>query len=153
MSFTVVATGGLGLSALAFDASRRLLATSARDGRVLVEDNGALAEWTNTGGTPVGLAVDGATVLVADAAHGAILSLSDEGVPTVRAERRRAPRALQHAAPDSCQPPPPPPSAQCKAGDLPSAPRLPPPLPRRSGPPRRENPSPFRRAGAALARV
>ena len=82
--FTVFATGGSGISALAFDSQRRLIATSSRDGRVLVEDDGLLTEWTNTGGAPTGVTVDGNTVLIADSAHGAILSLTDEGALTVR---------------------------------------------------------------------
>ena len=83
-NFSLFATGGAGVCALAFDGQRRLIATSSRDGRILVEDDGLLKEWTNTGGSPVGLTVDGNTVFIADSAHGAILSLSDEGALTVR---------------------------------------------------------------------
>ena len=82
--FTVFATGGKGICSLAFDSGSRLVATSSRDGRVLVEEDGLLTEWTNTGGSPVGVTVDGNTVLIADSAHGAILSLTDEGALTVR---------------------------------------------------------------------
>lgn len=83
--FKLVALGaaGCGLSGLAFDAGR-LFATSARDGRVLVEDEGSLSEWTNTAGSPAGVTADPAhNIVVADAAHGAILQLNDDGGATV----------------------------------------------------------------------
>jgi hypothetical protein len=88
--FSVYSTGGSGLSALAFapfDGQRRLISTSSRDGRVLIDDDGVFSDWTNTGGSPVGIAVDGQSVYVADCAHGAIIGVSDEGSLSVRCDK------------------------------------------------------------------
>lgn len=88
--FNVYTTGGSGLSALAFDGQRRLISTSSRDGRVLIDDDGVFSDWTNTGGSPVGIAVDGQSVYVADCAHGAIIGVSDEGSLSVRRDKKGA---------------------------------------------------------------
>jgi hypothetical protein len=82
-AFKLVSSGCPGLGGLVVD-SGRLFATSSRDGRVVVDDGGTLSEWTNTSGMPAGISADAAhNIVVADAAHGAVLQLNDEGGATV----------------------------------------------------------------------
>ena len=77
--FKVVATGNSGISGLAFDQGR-LYVTSARDGRVFVEDQGRLSVWMNTSGSPSGITPGPShDIFVADIAHGAVLQLNNEG--------------------------------------------------------------------------
>ena len=76
----MIARGGSGLCGLAFNPEGHLLACSSRDGRVLAHSSTGLSEWGSTSGAPCGLAIDRAgTVLVADAAHGAVLELRSDG--------------------------------------------------------------------------
>lgn len=75
-----IAQGGSGITGLAFNAEGQLFAASSRDSRVLVVEDGQLLDFASTGGSPQGLAIDArGTVLVADAAHGAVLELAEDG--------------------------------------------------------------------------
>ena len=57
---------------------------------MLIDDDGVFSDWTNTGGSPVGIAVDGQSVYVADCTHGAIIGVSDEGSLSVRRDKKGA---------------------------------------------------------------
>ncbi len=75
-----IAKGGRGLSGPAFDGAQRLHCVGAGDGRVYQEEEGALVAIGDTGGCPSHIAFDHLNSLfVADAAHGAILVLKDDG--------------------------------------------------------------------------
>jgi hypothetical protein len=75
-----IAQGGSGITGLAFNAEGQLFAASSRDSRVLAVEDGNLLDFASTGGYPQGLAIDArGTVLVADAAHGAVLELAEDG--------------------------------------------------------------------------
>lgn len=79
MSATI-AQGGSGLCGLCFNSDGQLFVASARDSRVLLAEQGQLLDFSSTGGSPQGLAIDrSGTVLVADAAHGAVLELGEDG--------------------------------------------------------------------------
>ena len=72
--------GGSGLTGLAYNSDGVLFVASSRDSRVFSVEDGQLLDFSSTGGYPQGLVIDkGGTVLVADAAHGAVLELGEDG--------------------------------------------------------------------------
>jgi hypothetical protein len=67
-------------------APRRPAATAiaATDGRVYVEQDGSLHEFSNTGGSPSSIAIDHLNQLyVCDLAHGAVILIKDDGSQVV----------------------------------------------------------------------
>ena len=76
----ITAHGGSGLTGLAHNSDGQLFVASSRDSRVLLVEDGQLLDFSSTGGSPQGLVIDkSGTVLVADAAHGAVLELGEDG--------------------------------------------------------------------------
>jgi len=76
--------GGNGLCGIAFSPEGTLFACSTRDARLLFLENKELVKYTITDGAPTGIAFDNnGTILVADAAHCAVLEIESNGVPRV----------------------------------------------------------------------
>ena len=73
--------GGSGLCGIAFSPDGNLFACSTRDARLLcVTGESKLVKYASTDGAPTGVAIDkSGTILVADAAHGGILEILEDG--------------------------------------------------------------------------